>query len=396
MKKFFPSIRFLFIVIVLLPVILISCSRKPLVQVAESCMPEFTDDMNRESLEQAVKANLEYLRSQDPLKKITIADRSYPLARLTDSLELFLQLLAGNLTAEELNLQVKDNFDVFQATGTQGINLRRKMLVTGYFQPVFEGSLKREAPFLYPLYSIPPDLLRKQNSRGEKNIGRLEEGKFVPYWTREEIELQHKAAGSELVWIKDPFDAFVLHVQGSGFIHLRDGSVRTIHYAAKNGHQYKSIGKYMVETERIKLEEASLETIREYLKNHPHERDSILYHNPSYIFFNWSESPGAIGNLGKKLTAGRSIAVDQNCFPPGAFGFLFTRKPVIINGQKVQWKPLHRFVVVQDSGSAIRGPGRVDLFWGPGTEAGARAGHMKEPGALYFFILKDKTQGQTT
>ncbi len=359
-------------------------------------MPDFTDDMDRESLKLAVMSNLEYLRSQDPQKTITIADKSFALATLTDSLELFLKLLAVNPTAEELNLQVKENFDVFQATGTKGLNLRRKMLVTGYFQPVFEGSLEKTDPFLYPLYSIPPDLVQKQTAQGEKTTGRLDENTFVPYWTRKEIELHHKAAGSEIVWLKDPFDAFVLHVQGSGLIRLRDNSIRSIHFAAKNGHQYKSIGKYMVKTRRIKLEEASLETIREYLENHPQERDNILHHNPSFIFFNWSESQGAIGNLGKELTAGRSVAVDQDCFPPGSLGFLFTRKPVISDGQQVQWEPLNRFIVVQDTGSAIRGPGRVDLFWGPGPEAGAQAGRMKEQGTLYFFVRKEKSLSTTT
>jgi membrane-bound lytic murein transglycosylase A len=352
--------------------------------------------MNRESLQQAVTANIEYLHSKNQEENITIADRTFPRARLIRSLEFFLQLLDNNPTAEKLNRLIRDNFDVFQATGTKGINLRRKMLVTGYFQPVFEGSLKRKAPFLYPLYSTPPDLVQIQNSLGEKSIGRMEGDKLVPYWTREEIELRQKAAGLEIVWLKDPFDAFVLHVQGSGLIRLQDGSIRGIHYAAKNGRQYKSIGKHMVQTKRITLEEASLKTIREYLENHPLERDSILFHNPSYIFFNWSTSRGAIGNLGKELTAGRSVAVDQNCFPPGALGFLFTRKPIIHDNQKIQWNPLHRFVVVQDTGSAIRGPGRVDLFWGPGPEAGIKAGQMKEPGTLYFFILKERVQEQKT
>ncbi len=381
--------RLLFIVLILLPAVLVSCSRQPLVQIPETSLPEFFDDMDRASLEQAVATSLDYLRGRDPQQKIAIADRSYPLATLTRSLEAFVQILAEKPSAGELNRLVRKNFDIFQATGTKGINLGRKMLVTGYFQPVFEGSLEKKAPFLFPLYSVPPDLARRQNVHGVMEFGRYEGEAFVPYWTREEIESGRKAAGSEIVWLKDPFDAFVLHVQGSGLIRLRDGSIRSIRYAAKNGHRYKSIGRYMVKTNRITLEEASLKTIREYLENHPHEKDSILFRNPSYIFFNWSPSRGAIGNLGKELTAGRSIAVDQKCFPPGALGFLFTRKPVLTDNKEIRWKPLHRFVVVQDTGSAIRGPGRVDLFWGSGTDAGIRAGRMKEQGTLYFFILKN-------
>jgi len=146
----------------------------------------------------------------------------------------------------------------------------------------------------------------------------------------------------------------------------------------------------MVETGRISLEEASLATIRDYIANHPEERDEILYHNPSFIFFDWTKTHGAIGNLGKELTAGRSIAVDQGCFPAGGLAFLLSRKPTKANNQQIGWSPMRRFVLVQDSGSAIRGPGRVDLFWGTGSKAGFEAGQMKERGTLFFLIIKDE------
>lgn len=206
--------------------------------------------------------------------------------------------------------------------------------------------------------------------------------------------MENKAAGYEMVWLKDPFDAFVLHVQGSGLIRLQDGTVRGVHYAAKNGHPYHSIGKYMVETGRISLKQASLKTIREYLASHPDERSEILHHNPSFIFFDWTDTHGAIGNLGKELTAGRSIAVDQSCFPAGGLAFLQTRKPTRIDNEKVSWEPLRRFVVIQDTGSAIRGAGRVDLFWGTGDKAGFEAGQMKEKGTLYFLLIKDELLAQ--
>ena len=271
------------------------------------------------------------------------------------------------------------------------------MLITGYFQPVFEGSTSRQDPFLYPLYTIPSDLIRaKNNNKTGQTYRRLKQDKKLPYWTRREIETENKAAGHELVWLKDPFDAFVLHVQGSGLIRLQDGTVRGVHYAAKNGHTYRSIGKYMVKTGRISLKEASLETIRHYIATHPEERDEILYHNPSFIFFDWTKTHGAIGNLGKELTAGRSIAVDQGCFPAGGLAFLLSRKPTKTDDQQITWKPMRRFVLVQDTGSAIRGAGRVDLFWGTGIKAGFEAGQMKEKGTLYFLIIKDTLLAQTT
>lgn len=389
LKRPFAVFSFIATVVCLI-IILSSCARRPLVQVPPNCLPEFTDDMDFASLRNAITSNLEYLRSQDQHKKIHLAGRTYPISRLVESQEFFLLLLAGKPTGKELDQRVRENFDVFQATGTSGINLRRKMLVTGYYQPVFSGSLQRREPFIYPLYSVPPDLVQHKTSEGQKIIGRMEENRLVPYWSREEIELREKAAGSEIVWLQDPFDAFVLHVQGSGLIRLRDGSLRSIQYAAKNGHPYRSIGKYMVETGRIRLEDASMKTIRKYLEDNPREQDEILHHNPSFIFFNWSQTQGAVGNLGKELTAGRSIAVDQNCFPPGALGFLFSGKPAAKGIKSLQGQPLHRFVVVQDTGSAIRGAGRVDLYRGTGDEAGEQAGRMKDPGTLYFFILRDK------
>ena len=144
----------------------------------------------------------------------------------------------------------------------------------------------------------------------------------------------------------------------------------------------------MVETGKMQLEEAGIDTIRSYLTTHPEELQEILHHNESYIFFEWTTTQGAIGNLGRELTAKRSIAVDQHCFPPGALSFLASRKPVLNDGRISNWVPFGRFVLVQDTGSAIRGPGRVDLFWGTGEEAGLAAGRMKETGALYFLLLK--------
>jgi membrane-bound lytic murein transglycosylase A len=131
-----------------------------------------------------------------------------------------------------------------------------------------------------------------------------------------------------------------------------------------------------------------MDTIRSYLDRHPEELEKILFTNPSYIFFNWAEGVGATGNLGFELTPGRSVAADQSCFPAGGLAFLVTRQPVIQSGTIIDWKPVHRFVLVQDTGSAIHGPGRVDIFLGSGTRAGKIAGSMKEKGQLYFLLLR--------
>lgn len=382
--------KYSILVICLALLLLAGCARQPLVVLDSSSIPSFTDDLDRASLEKAAQANLAYLRLQPPEKTILIDDHAYPVSRLTATLERFLGLLATNPSDRELDRLIREHFLVFQSTGSKGFNPGRRMLVTGYFQPVFAGSLTRQEPFVYPLYRTPPDLVKIDSAgTGEATFGRLVDGRTVPYWTRKEIETGNRLAGAELVWLQDPFDAFVLHVQGSGLIRLQDGTLRGVHYAGKNGRPYRSIGKYLVDTGRMRVEEASLATIREYIRRHPEERDEILHHNPSFIFFSWADTFGATGNLGRELTPGRSIAVDQACFPAGGLAFLMTRKPMLEEGKEAVWQPLQRFVLIQDTGSAIRGPGRVDLFWGRGAQAGLEAGMMRETGTLYFLLLKD-------
>lgn len=367
------------------------CGKRPLLPLAATKYPVFADDLEYADLDRAIEQSLIYLRKRPRSSQITIAGRSYPIDHLTRSLLFFRNLVAEHPSAELLNRQINAYFDIYQASGTDGYNPQRKMLVTSYYQPLFEGNLTAEGAYRYPIYGIPDTLvLRHDSGSGKKRIGRLEGGRFLNYWSRSEIEDKGRAAGNELVYLKDPLDAFLLHVQGSGLIKLPDGSIRGIHYAMKNGREYKSIGKYMVQTGRMTLAEASIDSIRSYLAAHPEELREILYHNDSFIFFDWTTTYGAIGNLGRELTAGRSIAMDQDRFPAGALSFLRSRKPVLNNGRIVNWIPFSRFVLVQDTGSAIRGSGRVDLFWGTGTDAGLAAGRMKEEGTLYFLLLKEQ------
>ena len=351
----------------------------------------FADDLNYLNLDRGIRESLLFLKQLSPTATIPLGNYSCPVKRLIRSLVLFRNIIASHPSAKLLTLEINTYFDIYQPSGMSGITPRETVLVTGYYQPVFPGSSTRKAPFLYPLYSIPANLvLRRQPGAGSAQIGRFQAGRFTQYWTRKEIETKGYAKGNELIYLQDPFDAFLLHIQGSGLIQLRDGSLRGIHYAMKNGRSYKSIGKYMVQTGRMNLKEASIQTIRKYLDAHPEELKEILYHNESFIFFKWTTTHDALGNLGRPLTKGRSIAVDQQCLPAGGLAFLQSKKPVYDkNGTRTRL-PFGRFVLAQDTGSAIRGSGRVDLFWGTGRKAGKAAGEMKETGVLYFFLLKEK------
>ena len=368
------------------------CSQAPsLLKLPPDQFPGFQDDLDRASLIKAANQSLNYLTVHSKNHRLTEGALHEP-ERLEKTITAFLQILrtTPSLSSPKLSALVSRRFSVYQAAGQKN-SQDHNMLVTGYFQPIFQGSLTREPPFIYPIYTTPPDLIIRTRKNGEKQFGRLVSGRFVPYWSRKDIETRHKAAGSELLWLSSPLDAFFLHIQGSGLIQLQDGTCRGVHYAAKNGQPYRSIGKILVKNGKIQKEKISMKAIREYLEHHEHERDTILFANPSYIFFEWNDQTGALGNLEQELTPKRSIAADQELFPAGSLAFLKTREPVVKAGAIIAWKPVHRFVFLQDKGSAINGPGVIDLYMGTGKNAGVAAGSMQENGKLYFLFLKPDT-----
>ncbi len=369
----------------------------PLQPLAGTELPGFYDDQERGTLLRAIRESLQYLESIGPDRPLALGTGTVSSGRVAATLLFFQDLLEKTLTPAGLDRAIKEHFTVYRAAQPGTGKQQHPVLVTGYYQPVYAGSLTRTPIYRYPLYRIPNNLALQRLPGGEgRSIGRLEGDRLVPYWSRAEIENRHRLDGQELVWLRDPLDVFFLHVQGSGLIRLPDGAVRGVRYALKNGRPYRSIGKYLVDTGRISLEEASLDTIRAYLAAHPDMIREVLQHNPSYIFFDWNRDHQARGSLNRILTAGRSIAADQSYLPGGGLAFLVSRQPVVRNGRIIYWKSLHRFVLIQDSGSAIRGPARVDLFWGTGPEAGLAAGRMKEVGELYLLLLKQKPQPRVT
>jgi membrane-bound lytic murein transglycosylase A len=225
---------------------------------------------------------------------------------------------------------------------------------------------------------------------GKTIIGRYTNQRVVPYYDRKEIENEGLLEGKvqEIAWLKDRIDLFFLQIQGSGKIYFDNGKTIDVHYHATNGQPYRSIGKLLVDQGKIPLEEISMQKIRDYLRRHPEEIETILNYNPSYVFFK-IEPNGPIGCLEAKLTPGRSIALDSRLFPPAGLAFIETKKPLINADETIQkWMSFSRFVLNQDTGGAIRGPARADLFWGNGPYAEIAAGHMQEFGTLYFLILK--------
>jgi membrane-bound lytic murein transglycosylase A len=189
--------------------------------------------------------------------------------------------------------------------------------------------------------------------------------------------------------VDDPLKLFFLHIQGSGRVRLEDGSWVRLGYHGTNGRPYVPIGRELIRRGAIQKEELSLPSIYTYLKNRPEEQAEILNLNPSYVFFREVEG-GPYGNLGRPLTAGRSVAADQRIYPPAALAWLRGWKPILDEERKIRyWVPFGRWVFIQDSGGAITGPSRIDLFTGYGEEAEITAGHLRHPGAIWLILKKE-------
>jgi membrane-bound lytic murein transglycosylase A len=355
--------------------------------------PKFRDDMDPDSLVLAIQRNLRYLDRLAPETPFYYGPQVFTSRQVRESQEAFLNLLSKELDAEQLNREIKKMFRIYRATGRVG---NRRVLFTGYYEPLYEGSLVRNETFKYPLYRLPDDLIRIDLSlfgekfMGESVVGRIEGKKVVPYYSRYQIEAERvlKGRALEIAWLKNPLDVAFLHVQGSGRLRLPDGKEICVHYQASNGRPYLSIGQYMMERGFLMPEEMSMQAIRKYLTENPAVRDEVLNHNPSYVFFRQVEN-GPLGSLGVLLTPGRSIALDSKIFPKGALGFISCQKPLVNDqGDIVGWTPFSRFVLNQDIGGAIKGAGRADIFWGRGPYAEIAAGHLRKDGDLYILIKK--------
>lgn len=271
-------------------------------------------------------------------------------------------------------------------------------LFTGYYEPLLHGSRKRSDRYNVPLYARPPELVMvdlgrfRQELKGQRIAGKVEDGALLPFPDRRAID-EGAIQGRELeiVWVDDPVAAFFLHIQGSGRVRLAEGGEMRLGYAAQNGHPYTAIGKDLIDRGALTRENVSLQTIRDWLKAHPEEAAEVMRKNASYVFFQVLEGEGPLGAEGIPLTPGRSLAVDRSYIPLGAPIWLVGGMPSPReNGPD---RELHRLLVAQDTGGAIRGPVRGDVFWGFGDEAEAVAGRMKHRGRIWLLLPKTVVPG---
>ncbi len=261
--------------------------------------------------------------------------------------------------------------------------------ITGYYEPLLKGSREKTVRFRYPIYAVPDDLLTIDlgdaypTLKGAHLRGRLEGKRVVPYYNRADIDHGKVVNLRPLFWVENAVELFFLQIQGSGRIELPDGSRVKVGYADQNGLAYSSVGKRLVEMGAFKLEEASMQRIKEWANANPQKLDSLLEINQSYVFFRElpNDISAPIGALGVPLTNEYSLAVDPRTVPLGAPVFLATTQP---NSAQ----PLNRLMLAQDTGGAIRGAVRADFFWGFGENAAALAGRMKQQGRLWVLFPK--------
>jgi membrane-bound lytic murein transglycosylase A len=359
----------------------------------EVLTPPLSDDLNLQDLNEAIQREL------GPLKRSSNTIMQFGPVSVTrgeyaDALEELSMMLQSSHSNEEKLSYISEHFRFFEFYGGARWG---EVLLTSYFEPRISGSDTPTPRLSQPLYAVPHDLVTiplsafSDRFKDEKALkARIEASKAVPYYTREDIDGKHALRGRnlELVWV-DPIDAFFLQIQGSGTVELSSGKEAFLNYGDKNGHRYEAVGKYL--RDRIAPQKITMQRVEAQLRSMNNgERDAILFKNPSYVFFRRS-SERAVTSLGVPATPGRTIAVDQRVAPKGALVLLRFPKPVFKAGQNAGEDPasydeVSRFVLDQDSGGAITGTNRIDLFWGRGDEAKRYAGVIQERARALYLV----------
>jgi len=351
-------------------------------------IPSINDDLDVESLRAAIRQSISYLQNSAPERIVGEEPIRLTAADVLASLQAFEALLVDWRCGTCFRRALEARFELIPSSADPQ---QVEVLFTGYYQPEIDGSLVKTDVYRYPIYGYPADLVRAEaGENGGTALGRINQDKFVPYYSRQEIDqlglLQGR--GLEIAWVKDPIELFFLHIQGSGLLRLPDGSTLGVGYAGQNGWPYRSIGRLLIDNGKLTKEEMSMQRLRRYLNENPNEQNDIFAYNQSYVFFRVVPN-GPLGSLGVPVTPQRTIATDSRLFGKGALALIQTELPIIDSaGELVGWRPVTRFVLNQDTGGAIRGPQRADYYFGSGDQAGAFAGYMNRPGKLFFLQLK--------
>ena len=334
-------------------------------------IPDFTNACQFTSgLRDAIQNSLNYLSKPSSQKVFPYGEITHEQA--VASLNAFLALVNSGTTPAAMNSEIRQKFDVYISVGCDD---HGTVLYTGYYTPIFDASATRTEKFKYPLYKTPPDLVKLPDGNPSK-----------PMPDRRMIESQNLYAGNELVWMADPFEAFVAHIQGSCRLRLTDGKEMTVGYAANNGHEYNSIRAELVKDGKIGKGDG-LPSMLEFFRLHPEAVQEYTWRDPRFVFFDIILDGRPRGSINEPVTTMRTIATDKKIFPRAGVTFISTKLPQSVD-YKIYDVDYTGFALDQDTGGAIRAAGRCDVYMGVGEEAGRLAGRAQNEGRLYYLFLK--------
>jgi membrane-bound lytic murein transglycosylase A len=363
--------------------------RTGLLPVPSSAAPAWSDDGERLALDAAIDQSIRYYSQLPPETEFAYGELRYKPEELIRSLQLFRSLPDDPARRRE---RLARDFLSFESVAPGG-----NSLFTGYYEPEIEGSHAPVPGLEMPLLGRPEDLVEVHLERFGKDLprkrimGRVEGRELLPYPDRADIQDRRALEGqTRVIAYVNEVDLFFLQIQGSGVIRFQDGGSLQVGYDGTNGHPYRSVGAELIRRNALTREQVTLQSIRDWIREHPDEARALLFTNPSYIFFR-EAAEGPLGNIQVPLTPGRSLATDDTLLPKGGLAYVETELPDPAprpeNGS-AHTTPLRRFFLIQDTGGAIRGHGRADIFWGRGAEAEWRAGHLKHPGRLLLLVAR--------
>ncbi len=363
-------------------------AERALEELPPEAFPAFADDLEYAGLDEALARSADWLArmaAADPGRTFAFGRERVPVQKVQATLARFREIAGARPPREVLAAALAKEFRVFRSEGDG----KGTVLVTGYYLPELRGSPARRGPYQVPLHRAPDDLVlvraKDFPQLSDDIVGRVDDGRLVPYPTRAEIAGGALATkGADLCYVDSAVDAFFAEIQGSGVVKFPDGTSRVVTYAGKNGHRYAAVGAELVRRGALAKEDVSMQAIRAWLLAHPAEQPALLATNPSYVFFRFADAP--TGSLGVPVTPDRTIAADARVFPKGALAFIEAERPVDAAGTAM--RPFSRFVLDQDAGGAIRTSARVDLYFGSGAYAENAAGRMRQPGRLYYLLLR--------
>ena len=359
---------------------------REVVEVDAAQLPLPADDLDRAGILEVLKTDLDYWNSRPDSAKIQIGPDSYDAPRLRRTAQALLEVFSAGLPAGDLLNVLKSRFKIYRASAEDGTG---KTVITGYYEAEIAVTRKPDEAHKYAVHLRPADLVRTTPAMGlDFDYGRYDDtGKLVPHYSRAGIHAGKLGGqGLELVWSEHPSQIMLLQIQGSGVLRFPDGDYARAGFDGANGLPFRSVQKLLTDCGEIRP--MSFKDFISYMSAQGPREERLADLNPRYIFFQpRPKDSRPYGAIGRVLTPGRSIAIDPNYVPLGLFGLLKSKRPVAQDGG-LAFKNFNRFISTHDTGSAIRGPGRVDLFWGTGATAETEASSMKAPGELYLLIEK--------